>query len=74
PVVAARPRCCVSTYVFAPVSQDGDEYFHVTSFMGRPGQNVLRLFSRADNTMRQAAGAVLKAGRGRKRLNSSRKG
>jgi Rps23 Pro-64 3,4-dihydroxylase Tpa1-like proline 4-hydroxylase len=69
PVTADRPRCCVSTYVFSPESQDRSEYFHVTRFTGRPGQRTRRAWSIFDNTLRQFVAHVFKAGRGRGRVN-----
>lgn len=70
PVVADRARCCVSTYVFSPESQDGTEYFHVTSFVGRPEEKMRRVLGRMDNGLRQTAAVLLKAGRGRDRVNT----
>lgn len=69
PVVTDQARCCVSTYVFSPGSEDGTRYFHVTSFTGRPGQTARRLWGRVDNTLRQSAAVLLDAGRGRQRVN-----
>lgn len=71
PVVVDDARCCVSTYVFSPESQDGSHYFHVTSFTGRPGETLRRVLGRADNVLRQAAAVALNAGRGRDRVNRS---
>ncbi|MEX3960175.1 2OG-Fe(II) oxygenase [Trinickia sp. EG282A] len=64
-----RPRCCVSTYVFSPRSADETEYFHVTSFMGRPEQPTRRVLGRLDNALRQTASVVLNTGRGRNLVN-----
>ena len=72
-VAIDRPRCCVSTYVFSPRSPDGSEYFHVTSFIGRPEQPARRVLGRLDNALRQTAAVVLKAGRGRGLVNRSEK-
>ena len=46
-------RCCVSNYYFSksPVSSD-HEYFHVTSFRGRPEQRARDFVLRADATLR----------------------
>lgn len=70
-VVVDRPRCCVSTYVFSPESQDGTEYFHVTSFLGRPDEPGRRVLGRIDNTLRQVASTVLRTGRGRNLVNKT---
>ena len=42
PVVVDRPRCCVSNYYFSKISPDHTEYFHVTSFDGRPNESLRR--------------------------------
>ena len=51
-VRADRNRTCVSNYYFSPVSPEGEDYFHVTSFRGRPGQPVRDLLLRADAALR----------------------
>lgn len=52
PVVADDSRCCVSNYYFSTQSPEEDEYFHVTSFRGRPEQPVRDLLLRADIALR----------------------
>jgi Rps23 Pro-64 3,4-dihydroxylase Tpa1-like proline 4-hydroxylase len=71
PVLVDRPRCCVSNYYFSPDSPDGSEYFHVTSFTGRPGERLKRAVSRFDNTLRLAVARVLGRGRGQDRINKN---
>lgn len=51
-VRADRNRTCVSNYYFSPVSPEGEDYFHVTSFRGRPEEPVRDLLLRADATLR----------------------
>jgi Rps23 Pro-64 3,4-dihydroxylase Tpa1-like proline 4-hydroxylase len=51
-VVAPRNRTCVSNYYFSKVSPEKDDYFHVTSFHGRPGQPVRDFLLRADAAAR----------------------
>jgi len=65
PVLAPRPRCCVSNYYFrrAPV-RDSDR-FHVTSFRGRPEQPVRDLVLKLDAGMRAVLRRVFKKGLGR---------
>jgi Rps23 Pro-64 3,4-dihydroxylase Tpa1-like proline 4-hydroxylase len=70
-VTVDEPRCCVSTYVFSPDSPNGDDYFHVTSFLGRPGETARRVIGRLDNALRQTASIVLKTGRGRSMVNKT---
>jgi Rps23 Pro-64 3,4-dihydroxylase Tpa1-like proline 4-hydroxylase len=51
-VRVAEQRCCVSNYYFSTESPEADEYFHVTSFRGRPEQKVRDLVLRADIALR----------------------
>ncbi len=63
-VTTDRPRCCVSNYYFSKISPNGDDYFHVTSFLGRPEQPIKRLIGFVDNTLRNVISKTLKVGRG----------
>ena len=47
-------RCCVSNYYFSQLSPEKSDYFHVTSFRGRPKQKVRDLVLRADVALRMA--------------------
>ncbi len=49
---ATRNRCCVSNYYFSHEPVGGREYFHVTSFRGRPEQRVRDLVLRSDIWLR----------------------
>lgn len=51
-VVANGKRCCVSNYYFSSKPAEADEYFHVTSFYGRPEQPIRDLVLRADAKLR----------------------
>lgn len=64
-----RPRCCVSNYYFSKESPDQTEYFHVTSFSGRPEQPFKRAFGLIDNKLRNFFSKTLKVGRGKNRIN-----
>lgn len=55
PVVDGGPRCCVSNYYFSEKSPTGDDYYHVTSFTGRPEQKLRRAIGAADNAARYVA-------------------
>ena len=68
-VNAERPRCCVSNYYFSEISPDGDEYFHVTSFLGRPEQPIRRILGVLDNGLRNFLSRTLKIGRGKNLVN-----
>ena len=70
-VVVDRPRCCVSNYYFSETSPDDDEYFHVTSFSGRPEQPIRRFLGVLDNALRNTVSKVLKLGRGKDQINKS---
>jgi Rps23 Pro-64 3,4-dihydroxylase Tpa1-like proline 4-hydroxylase len=71
-MVQQQPRCCVSTYYFSTVSPDATEYFHVTSFTGRPEQGLRRLIGHVDNAARNAVSRLFKVGRGKNLVNKSR--
>jgi len=69
PVLVDRPRCCVSNYYFSQQSPDGEEYFHVTSFTGRPGEGLKRAVGVVDNALRQVVSKTLGVGRGKHLTN-----
>jgi Rps23 Pro-64 3,4-dihydroxylase Tpa1-like proline 4-hydroxylase len=50
--VAAQDRCCVSNYYFSSHPVGSEEYFHVTSFRGRPEQPLRDLVLRGDIWLR----------------------
>jgi len=52
-VVAQGKRCCVSNYYFSEKPAEANEYFHVTSFYGRPEEPVKNIFLRLDAFVRQ---------------------
>ncbi|WP_394707742.1 2OG-Fe(II) oxygenase [uncultured Flavobacterium sp.] len=52
-VTALGKRCCVSNYYFSKRPAEATEYFHVTSFYGRPDEHVKNIFLRADAFLRQ---------------------
>lgn len=68
-VVANRPRCCVSNYYFSQNSPDGSDYFHVTSFLGRPEDPLKRVWGYVDNSLRNLVSRYLGIGRGKNRIN-----
>lgn len=71
-VIANRPRCCISNYYFSEKSPDGDDYFHVTSFQGRPDQPVRRIIGILDNVTRNFISKTFKIGRGRNFFNKDK--
>jgi Rps23 Pro-64 3,4-dihydroxylase Tpa1-like proline 4-hydroxylase len=69
PVVSDNPRCLVSNYFFSQVSPDGSDYFHVTSFTGRPGEKMKRTLGVIDNYLRNVVAKLFKLGRGKDLMN-----
>jgi Rps23 Pro-64 3,4-dihydroxylase Tpa1-like proline 4-hydroxylase len=65
PVLVERNRCCISNYYFSTVSPEQRDYYHVTSFVGRPHQKLARLWGRVDNFARQWIAVNLKVSRGK---------
>lgn len=65
PVVVDRNRCCISNYYFSQRSPEAKDYYHVTSFVGRPHQKLARLWGRVDNFARQWIAVNLKVSRGK---------
>ncbi|MGF7178909.1 2OG-Fe(II) oxygenase [Tunturiibacter psychrotolerans] len=61
-VVVDRSRCCVSNYYFSAKPLEDHDYFHVTSFRGRPEQPVRDLVLQGDIALRQAVRTVFKKG------------
>jgi Rps23 Pro-64 3,4-dihydroxylase Tpa1-like proline 4-hydroxylase len=57
-----RSRCCVSNYYFSAQPLEKHEYFHVTSFRGRPEQHVRDLVLQGDIALRQGLRKVFKKG------------
>lgn len=69
PVNVDAARCCVSNYYFSEVSPDSSEYFHVTSFSGRPEEKVKRALGVVDNGLRNFVSKTLGIGRGKQQTN-----
>jgi hypothetical protein len=61
-VLANRNRTCVSNYYFSKNSPESQEFFHVTSFRGRPEQPVRDLLLRGDAALRSLVRKVLRGG------------
>ncbi|MPQ70213.1 MULTISPECIES: 2OG-Fe(II) oxygenase [unclassified Pseudomonas] len=64
-VAVDTPRCCVSNYYFSKASPGNDDYFHVTSFSGRPEEPGKRLLGVVDNHVRNTLSKVLQIRRGK---------
>ena len=72
PVQVAQVRCCVSNYYFSEQSPDSSEYFHVTSFSGRPDEPAKRALGVIDNAIRNTVSKTFKIGRGKNLTNKSK--
>lgn len=59
-VVSDGKRCCVSNYYFSKHPAEDEEYFHVTSFYGRPEEPVKDVILKADAGLRNLARKVFK--------------
>jgi len=57
-----RSRCCVSNYYFSEKPLEDHEYFHVTSFRGRPEQPFRDIILQGDIALRQGIRKVFKKG------------
>lgn len=55
-------RCCVSNYYFASRPLEEHDYFHVTTFRGRPEQPGRNLILRWDSTLRMGVRKVFSKG------------
>lgn len=62
PVLADEQRCCVSNYYFSAEPAEENEYFHVTSFRGRPEQKIRDAVLRADIALRTGIRKVFPKG------------
>jgi Rps23 Pro-64 3,4-dihydroxylase Tpa1-like proline 4-hydroxylase len=71
-VEATLPRCCVSNYYFSKISPDESDYFHVTSFTGRPNEKMRRIIGFTDNSFRNFISKLFKFGRGRNLVNKEK--
>jgi Rps23 Pro-64 3,4-dihydroxylase Tpa1-like proline 4-hydroxylase len=63
-VVADTPRCCVSNYYYTKTPVDGavKDYYHVTTFRGRPEQRLRDWILRGDGVLRNAVRMIFKGG------------
>ncbi|MDP5339007.1 MAG: 2OG-Fe(II) oxygenase [Nodularia sp. (in: cyanobacteria)] len=53
-------RCCVSNYYFSPKPADTQNYYHVTSFRGRPEQKLRDIVLKVDASLRQIVRKIVK--------------
>ncbi len=55
-------RCCVSNYYFSPQPLESTDYFHITSFRGRPEQPLRDIALQGDIVLRSSIRKVFKHG------------
>ncbi|MGS0755709.1 2OG-Fe(II) oxygenase [Roseateles sp. GG27B] len=60
--VKGERRCCVSNYYFSDSPPNKNDYFHVTSFRGRPEQPIRDVILRADAALRSGIRKIFKKG------------
>lgn len=58
----AGSRCCISNYYFSPYSPEKEDYFHVTSFRGRPEEKLKDILLSGDNLIRNGIRFFFKRG------------
>lgn len=71
PVCVDNLRCCVSNYYFSNISPDGTNYYHVTSFNGRPNEYLKRFISIFDNLSRNIFSKTTCFSRGKSLMNKN---
>jgi hypothetical protein len=71
-VLAEQVRCCVSNYYFSLSSPESDNYYHVTSFLGRPDQKLKIFLGLLDNKVRNFISSKFNISRGKNLINKDR--
>jgi hypothetical protein len=61
-VMVDKNRCCVSNYYFSTEPLKNTDTFHVTSFRGRPNENIKDMVLQIDNFLRQSVRKIFKKG------------
>lgn len=56
------PRCCISNYYFSATPPESCDYFHVTTFRGRPGEPVRDVLLKCDAVLRTLVRRFFKKG------------
>ncbi|HZS81054.1 MAG TPA: 2OG-Fe(II) oxygenase [Herbaspirillum sp.] len=60
--VSDQPRCCVSNYYFSDYPVGENEYFHPTSFRGRPEEPIRDVVLQADAALRGLIRTIIPKG------------
>lgn len=61
-VLCNANRCCVSNYYFSSTPAENQDYFHVTTFYGRPEERFKRFVLPIDAFLRQSLRKIFKKG------------
>jgi hypothetical protein len=61
-VTVDRSRNCVSNYYFSDTALTPIDRFHVTTFRGRPGQNLVNQILKIDSVLRMGVRKLFKKG------------
>ncbi len=69
-VMVEQVRCCVSNYYFSMSSPEFDNYYHVTSFFGRPDQKFKIFLGFLDNKVRNFISSKFNISRGKNLINN----
>ena len=72
PVLLNIQRCCVSNYYFSEESPENYDYYHVTSFTGRPEEKFKRFYGSINNFLRNSFVKVTGVSRNRKTIRSQK--
>lgn len=59
-VMSDGKRCCISNYYFSPTPAENSNYFHVTSFYGRPEEPIRNLLLKIDSFARKSFRNIFK--------------
>ena len=73
PVCSKIQRCCVSNYYFSESSPESNDYYHVTSYLGRPNEKLRRFYGRIDNALRDSFVKITGISRGKKLIRNTDK-
>ena len=66
PILNDIKRCGIRIYYFSETSPEDYDYYHVTSFTGRPEQKLKRIYGKIDNLMRNSFVKITGLSRGKK--------
>lgn len=61
-VVEDGKRCCVSNFYFSPTPVETNDYFHVSSFRGRPEEKLKDIVLKSDTSLRMGIRKFLPKG------------